>query len=60
MGYEFGKFFEQEIEQGAKIVPDIGYKIPSEIENQFLLNNLSSRPLPFPAERAEIKAGEGF
>ncbi len=40
MKYEHGKRFESEIEQGTS-VPDIGYPIPNESDNQYGLNKLS-------------------
>jgi len=38
--YELGKRYTQEIEQGFKHIPDIGYLIPSEAKNYLELMGL--------------------
>ncbi len=40
MEYIFGEYYEQEVEQGVGDLPDIGYPIPDEKQNNFLLSNL--------------------
>ncbi len=40
MIYELGKFFEKKIDQGPGELPDIGYPIPNQQQNEFQLNSL--------------------